>query len=40
MIIREKVRKKEILSKGITNTTAMAEVAQALSFVDYAGKYI
>ena len=40
MIIKEKARKKERLLKGIADTTAPTEVAQALSLVDLARKYI
>ena len=35
----EKVREKEILSEGTTDTTEPAEVAQASSFVDITWRY-
>ena len=40
VIIKEKAMKKERLLESITDTTAPAEVAQALSLIDLAGKYI
>ena len=40
MDIEEKARKKKELLKGITDTTALAKVAQALSPVDFARKYM
>lgn len=39
MIILEKAREKKELSRGITDTTASAKVAQALSPVNLARKY-
>ena len=40
MIILEKVREKEKLSKGIIDTTALAEVTRISSFYGFARKYI
>ena len=40
MIITEKAREKEELSKGITDTTTPAKVAQALSPINLAGRYM
>ena len=40
MIIEEKARKKERLSESIADITAPAEVTQALSPINIAGKYI
>ena len=39
MIISKKVRREEMLSKSIVNTTAPAKVAQVLSLVDFARRY-
>ena len=40
VIIIEKTKKKKELSEGIANTTALAEMAQALSLIDLARKYM
>ena len=40
MIIEEKAREKERLSKNIANTTAPVELAQALSSINFTRKYI
>ena len=40
VIIKENTKEKERLSEDITDTTAPAEVTQALSPVDFAEKYI
>ena len=40
MIIKKKVREKEGLLERIADTTAPAEVAQALSLIDLIRKYI
>ena len=40
VIITEKAREKERLSKGIADTIPPAKVAQALSPVDFAGRYM
>ena len=40
VIIEKKVREKEGPSENIADTTVPAEVTQALSPVDFAGKYI
>ena len=40
VIIEEKAKKKEKLSKDIVDRIAPAEVTQALSFVDLTEKYI
>ena len=39
MIILEKAKKEEILSKNIANTITVVEVAQISSFVDLAERY-
>ena len=39
MIISEKAREEEMLSKGIADTTVPAEVAQLLSLLDFARRY-
>ncbi len=39
VIISEKAREEEMLSKGIADTTAPAEVAQVLSLVDLTKRY-
>ena len=39
VIISQKARKKEMLSKSIANTTAPAKIAQVLSLVDLAERY-
>ena len=38
MIIEEKVREKKGLSESIVDTTALAEVAEASSSIDFAAK--
>ena len=38
-IISEKAREEEILSKGIADMPAPAEMAQLSSFVDLAGRF-
>ena len=40
IIIEEKFKKKEGLSESITDTIALAEMAQVLSPVDLARKYM
>ena len=40
VIIGEKAKEKKGLSEGITDTTASAEMARALSPVDLVGKYM
>ena len=40
MIITKKAKKKEELSKNITNTIIPAEVTQAISYINFAGRYI
>ena len=40
MIIEKKAKKKKGLSENIADTIALAEMAQALSLVDLAEKYI
>ena len=40
IIITQKTRKKEGLSKSIVDITVLAEVAQSISVVDLIGKYI
>ena len=40
MIIKEKARKKEMLSESIAITTKPAEVTQVLSLVDLTEKYM
>ena len=40
VIIKEKTREKEGLLEGIADTAAPTEVAQALSPIDLAGKYM
>ena len=40
VIIIEKAKKKKRLSKGITNTTTLAELSQASSLVDFAERYM
>lgn len=39
MISTKNIREKKGLSKGILDTTAVAEVAQILSFVNFAWRY-
>ena len=39
-IIEKKTREKQGLLEGIADTTSTAEVAQASSLVDFAGKYM
>ena len=39
VIILEKTREEEMLSKNIANTTTPAEVAQVSSLVDLTGRY-
>ena len=39
MITSKKASEEKMLSKGITNTTALAEVAQLSCFVDLARRY-
>lgn len=39
MIILKKVKKKEILLKGIINITILAKVAQILSSINLTGRY-
>ena len=39
VIILEKAREKEKLSKGIADTTAPVEIAWVLSLVDLTGRY-
>ena len=40
IIIQNKVKEKERLLEDIAVTTALAKVVQALSFIDFAEKYI
>ena len=40
VIIEEKAKEKEGLSKSITDTIAPAKVTQASSLLDFAGKYM